>query len=187
MKYVVMKAFWDYEKEEKWLNDMSAKGMMLTDISWCRYVFTDGHNSEYTYRIELLEHAPTHPESISYIKFMEQSGIECVATYMRWAYFRRKSSDGEFDIYTDIDSKIKHFKRINLFWMTLMFLEFFAGILNIVVGIVNMNLDKNLGGFTGGNVILGSGLLILGLAFWKLGSPIRKKLKRLEQEKKIME
>lgn len=33
MKHIVRKAYWNYEKEEKRLNEMSAKGMALTDYS----------------------------------------------------------------------------------------------------------------------------------------------------------
>jgi len=47
MKHIVRKAYWDYEKEEKWLNAMSAKGMALTDYSWCRYVFTETPCNEF--------------------------------------------------------------------------------------------------------------------------------------------
>jgi len=64
------------------------------------------------HRLELLEHYPTHPESVSYIHFLEETGVEHVASFMRWVYFRRKSNDGELDLYSDIESRIKHLKRI---------------------------------------------------------------------------
>ncbi len=130
---------------------------------------------------------PTHPESIAYIKFLEQSGIECVATFMRWAFFRRKSSEGAFDMYSDIESKIKHFKRINLLWTTLMIVELSAGLANLIIGVVNKNIDEKLGNFSVENLIIGSSLLLLGLFFWKLGTPIRKKIKKLQREKDISE
>ena len=79
MKYVIWKAYWDYEKEEQWLNEMSARGMAITDYSWCRYVFTDAPNGAYNYRIELLEYMPTHPESMAYLRFLEENGVEVVA------------------------------------------------------------------------------------------------------------
>ena len=31
MKHIVRKAYWDFEKEEQWLNEMSARGMAMTD------------------------------------------------------------------------------------------------------------------------------------------------------------
>ncbi len=41
MKHIIHKWFWawDFDKEEKWLNEMSAKGLNLTGVSFCRYVF----------------------------------------------------------------------------------------------------------------------------------------------------
>ena len=83
MKFVIWKAYWDYEKEERWLNEMSARGLAMSDYSWCRYVFVDAQKGEYNYRIELLENMPTHPESMAYLRFLEESGVEVVTTYMR--------------------------------------------------------------------------------------------------------
>ncbi len=187
MKYIVRKAYWDYEKEEKWLNEMSAKGMALTDYSWGRYVFEEKANNQYTYRIELLKDMPTHPESIAYLRFLEESGIECVATHMRWVYLRKKTLEGSFDLYTDIESKIKHYKRINTLWYTLMFVVFTAGLFNLSIGLINLNIGEKLGNFSYGNLVLGFGLILLCLMFLKIGLPIRKKVKKLEQEKTIRE
>lgn len=183
MKHIIRKAYWNYEKEEKWLNEMSAKGFALTDYSWCRYVFSETENNEYTYRIELLDKRPNHPESIAYLKFLEENGVEYVASYMRWVYLRKKTSEGAFDIYTDIESKIEHFKKINVFWLALMGVEFSAALINIIVGLFNHGGNKieymNLG--------LALPLLLVGIMFWRLGVPIRRKIKELEKEKTIHE
>ncbi|WP_339316068.1 DUF2812 domain-containing protein [Paenibacillus sp. FSL R10-2734] len=185
MKQVVRKVFWDFEKEEEWLNEMSAKGMALTDYSWFKYVFTETRNNEYTYRIELLDNVPTHPESIAYIKFLEENGIECVSSYVRWIFLRKKSSEGAFDIYTDLESKIKHFKRINTLWNSVMWLEFIVGLANILIGLTNyFNSSSSISLV---NVILGGFLILLGLVFLRVGAPIRKKIKKLQQENLIRE
>ena len=62
MRHSIMKLFMDYEKEEKWLNDMSAKGLQLVHYSFPRYTFEEGEPGEYTYRIQLLENIPSHLE-----------------------------------------------------------------------------------------------------------------------------
>ena len=187
MKYIVRKAYWDFEKEEAWLNGMSARGMALSDYSWCRYVFTDAPNSRYIYRIELLDNLPTHPESLAYLRFLEENGVECVASYLRWVYLRKDAADGPFDIYTDIDSKIKHYQRINLLWSTLMVAEFITGGSNIAIGIVNLNIGGRLGSFSYGNLAIGCCVSLLGVLFLLLGAPLRRKIKRLRQEKTIHE
>ena len=169
---------------------MSTKGLVLTDYSWCRYVFEETSNGEYTYRIELLENWPTHPESLQYIKFLEENGVECVATYMRWIYLRKKSNEGEFDIYSDIESKIEHYKKISALWITFIWLEFLAGFMNIFIGIFNYSMNGNTVSHNMSyvNVVLGSIVFGLGIImFRKLHSPIRKKIKELEQEKDIRE
>lgn len=117
MRYTVNKVFlpWNFEKEEQWLNEMSAKGLQLVSIGWCKYIFEDGSKNEYKYRIELLENLPSHAESITYIRFLEDMGIEHIGSFFRWVYFRKKTQDGDFDLYSDIDSKIKHYRRISIF------------------------------------------------------------------------
>ncbi len=112
MKYKVWKLFLDFEKEEKWLNKMAQKGMHMIDYTFCRYLFEQGNPGEYIYRLELLKELPGHPESSSYLRFVEESGVEVVSTYLRWVYFRKKASEGNFEIYTDREGKIQHAKRI---------------------------------------------------------------------------
>ena len=135
MKTIVRKAYWNYEKEEKWLNEMSAKGFALTDYSWCRYVFSDCEPGEFVYRLELLENLPSHPESLKYIRFMEENDAEYVASYMRWVYFRKKVSARAFDIYSDIESKIKHYQRIIRLFSVIAFGNLVAGGSNVYIGI----------------------------------------------------
>lgn len=187
MKHIIWKAFWDYEKEEKWLNEMAAKGMTLYNYSACRYVFEETSSNQYIYRIELLNNMPTHPESIAYLRFLEENGVECVASHMRWVYLRKNASEGSFDIYTDIDSKIIHYKRIYTLWNTLMFVVFISAILNLLIGIINLNIGEVLGDFSYGNIVIGLCLLPICLLAFKLGQPLRKKIKKLELDKIIRE
>ncbi len=114
MKHVVYKLFWawDFEKEEKWLNEMAAKGFLLTDVGGLRYVFQEGAPGEYRYHLEWLQHFPSHPESIAYIKFVEETGAEHVGSFKRWVYFRKKAAEGAFNLFSDLDSRITHFRRI---------------------------------------------------------------------------
>jgi len=182
MQTIVRKAFWDHEKEEKWLNEMSAKGFALIGYSWCKYIFTASHPSEYIYRIELLEQFPIHPESQHYLQFMAENGVEHIASYMRWVYFRKPAADGAFDIYSDTDSKINHYQRIRRFWLILGCSQFLAAIPNIGIG---------LGGSTGfvlpANLILGGISTCLGLGLLLRGFRLQKRINRLQEERSIME
>ncbi|MCM8709549.1 DUF2812 domain-containing protein [Clostridium sp. SYSU_GA19001] len=137
MKVVVRKLFINYEKEEKWLNDMAAKGLNLVYYSIGKYIFEKGMPSEYIYRIELLNKFPSNPESKAYINFMEESGVECVASYMRWVYFRKKANEGSFDIYSDYDSRIKLYKKIAILYGTVALLNLFPAISNFILSLKN--------------------------------------------------
>ncbi|MBN2616897.1 MAG: DUF2812 domain-containing protein, partial [Spirochaetales bacterium] len=112
MKKIVRKAYINYEKEEKWLNEMCSKGYGLVGYSWCKYTFNDCEPNEYIYRLEMLEHLPSSPEGQKYLEFLKDTGIEHVATYIKWVFLRKKSSDGQFNLFTDIESKVKHHMRI---------------------------------------------------------------------------
>ncbi len=185
MKHVVWKAYWDFEKEEKWLNEMSAKGMALTDCSWCRYVFTEAPSNEYIYRLELLEHLPSHAESIAYINFLEESGIECVATYWRWIYLRKKSSEGPFNIYSDFESKIKHYKRVSAFLGPIGGLNLIVFLINIINGIVvSSKYNNNYLSYISPLVLLNG---ILGVCITWLVMGYIRKAKRLKKEKQLHE
>ncbi len=133
MRFSVWNWFADYEKEEKWLNEMSAKGFHFVHTSFSRYTFEEGAQGKYIYRLQLLDNLPSHPESRAYIRFMEEAGAEHVSSILRWVYFRKKASEGPFDLYSDLDSRIRHYGKIALL------LSFPCGY-NLFVGLMNLRL-----------------------------------------------
>lgn len=115
---------WDFEKEEKWLNEMAMQGWALAAVVLCRYTFERCEPEEYTIRLEM------HDYDTDYISFMEEIGAEYVGSLMKWKYFRRRSEYGSFDLFSDIDSRIEHLSRIH---RTLLLI----GIGNLMIGIGN--------------------------------------------------
>lgn len=103
---------WNFDREEKWLNEMAAQGLALIAVGFCSYTFEQRDPGEYTVRIELLENLPSHPQSEQYIRFIEGSGAEYIGAIMRWGYFRKKKSVGAFDLYSDYNCRIRHLNRI---------------------------------------------------------------------------
>jgi hypothetical protein len=181
MKHIVWKAYWNFEKEEKYLNEMSSKGLALTDYSWCRYVFEEAPRGEWVYRIELLENYPTHPESQNYIRFMEETGAEYVASYLRWVYFRRKASDGEFNIYSDVDSKIRHYRRVRTLFSCVM-------ALNLISVFINAEAVLSSSGHSQTNIFMGLiSLSIVVLFVFTLLLPLTRRIKALKKERNISE
>lgn len=197
MKFIKYKFFTigQFEKEEKWLNEMSSKGMLLTDVGVCRYSFVKGNPGEYTYRLELLENHPYSPEGFAYISFLEEMGIEHVGSVLRWVYLRKKTADGPFELYSDTESKISHYKRILFLADVLSIAQLFPFLSNLVqlirkivelnayYGIVDSYFFRQLSPYLGLSVF---GLLLI-IFIQLVVLPIRKSMFKLKKEKKLHE
>ena len=128
----IYRIFVDYEKEEKWLNEMAQSGWALESFRLMRYVFKQVEPGTYTYRIELLSNLPSHPESKAYMAFLDEVGIEVVDTSYRWIFLRKRTSDGPFQLYSDFDSMIQREKRIIQLYGA-------VGLANFVVVVANLS------------------------------------------------
>ncbi|MBQ6711188.1 MAG: DUF2812 domain-containing protein [Clostridia bacterium] len=179
MRTTVKKWFWvwEFDKEEQWLNEMAAKGLALVGVGFCRYEFEECVPGEYQVRLELLENQLQHAESQQYIRFLEETGVEQVGNYFRWVYFRKKTADGPFDLYSDLESRIKHLKRIIALVLPI-------SAANLCIGFSNVGnaVRTGIGLANVGYLNLALGLLGC-FGAWKLS----KKRKRLEAEAQIFE
>ena len=155
---------WDFEKEERWLNEMALQGWVLDGVGWCTYHFRRCEPGGYTVRLEM------RPYDESYVAFMEETGAEFVGRMMAWIYFRKKAADGAFDLYSDIDSRIAHLDRIGKMLTVI-------GGLNLVIGILNS---------INGNGIGWVNLLCATLLMYALGR-IHGKKEALEKNRQLME
>ena len=110
MRKIIRKVFWawDQDKEEEWLNRMAANGLSLISVGFISYEFEETLPGEYKIRKQFMEHFRSHPETEKYIRFLEETGIQHVGTYTFHNYFRKKTSDGEFELISDLNSRIKN-------------------------------------------------------------------------------
>lgn len=151
MRKVIRKLFWawDFDKEEKWLNEMAAQGLALCAVGFCRYEFEQTHPGEYAVCLQMLENKPQHAESEKYIEFVEETGAEHVGSYVKWVYFRKKKADGPFELLSDNASKIKHLTNIIRLLAAILAMNFMIGCYNLflyglwgheisLLGLVNM-------------------------------------------------
>ena len=134
MKKTVRKWFWvwDFEKEERWLNEMAMQGWVLDGIGFAKYHFVPCEPGEYTVRLEMHEHDE------AYLGFMRETGAEYIGRMVQWIYFRRKAELGEFDIFSDIDSRIAHLTAIGRS-LTII------GMANLAIGLTNLFSSAHLG------------------------------------------
>ena len=127
---------WEFEKEERWLNEMALSGWALTGVGFCSYTFEKCEPGEYTIRLEM------HPSDPGYISFMEETGAVYLGRMVAWIYFRRRTEDGPFDIFSDIDSRIEHLRRIERVLKIIGLANLLIGSLNIInysrMGVINL-------------------------------------------------
>lgn len=102
---------WNFDREEAWLNEMAAQGLALVAVGPLVYTFEDSAPGEYGVRLELLNDMPGTAKSKRYLEFVEQTGAEYIGSVTRWAYFRKRTADGVFDLFSDYDSRIRHLNR----------------------------------------------------------------------------
>ena len=147
MKTKMHKFFWSWEfdKEEQWLNEQAARGLVLVSAGVCTYVFEDCEPGAYQVRIELLNNTPGHAESQRYIRFVEDTGAEYIGSIMRWVYFRKPTAEGEFRIFSDNRTRIKHLDRILGLLAAIILIEFAAGLPNLFLYLTGVGDSFNLG------------------------------------------
>lgn len=156
---------WDFEKEEDWLNGMAQSGWVLESVSFCKYRFAACEPGQYTIRMEM------HPYDKAYVDFMRETGASYVGRMAQWVYFRRETALGSFDLFSDLDSRIRHLSGIGRCLLLL-------GIANLLIGLGNtINPVLNIGWIN---------LLVATILMYGLGR-IHGKKEGLEKERLLRE
>lgn len=108
------KLYFDKDKETKWLNDMADQGWAMNGFFAGFYRFEPCEKGKYSYQIDFGNEF--FSVSNDYREFMSDSDIEIIQSWGFWVFLRKLSSEGEFQLYTDVDSQIEHYKKIrNMF------------------------------------------------------------------------
>ena len=179
MRRIMKKLFfvWDFDKEEKWLNEMAAKVLCLVSTGFCKYEFEDCIPGEYRICLQLLEKSPRNPEMQKYIEFLEDTGVEHVGSFTRWVYFRKKASEGDFTLFSDNTSRVKYLSSILSFIALIVGLNLYIGLYNIFV-VFFLHSPFNY-----------IGLLNLAIALFGLPGTIKlwKKRNRMKRESQLFE
>lgn len=115
---------WDFEKEERWLNEMAMSGWLLDKVGFCVYHFIACEPGSYSIRLEM------RPQDEAYLQFMAETGAEYVGRMLQWIYFRKPTACGSFDLYSDLDSRIAHLNRIGKCLIA-------VGFANLAIGLIN--------------------------------------------------
>lgn len=170
--------FWDFDKEEAWLNSMAAKGLALVAVGYSRYTFEDSLPGEYMVRLELLENSPEHAESEKYIQFIEETGGEYLGSLSSWVYFRQKTDLGQFTLHSDNSSRLKHLNTISVVLGVIAAAQLLGGLTNLLIFLIQR---------TTLNIVVGVPILCFGLLFSYGYWHIRKKRAKIKKQQQLFE
>ncbi len=102
--------YFNKDKETAWLNEMAANGYALKGFFAGFYQFEECQKGEYIYQIDFGNKMFSVNED--YRMFMEENGIEIVCLWGYWIILRKHANEGDFVLYTDVDSSIEHYTKI---------------------------------------------------------------------------
>ena len=166
---------WNYEKAERWLNEMAMSGWVLVRVTWPgRFTFEACEPGEYIIRTEMNNNE-------SYVSFLEETGAEFIGRCLRWVYFRKKSELGPFDLFSDIDSKLSHLKRIETLLRIMSIMLLVSGLMNMFIAGTNNSSYDIFNDF-----VSASNLLVCALMMYGLGR-IQGKKEDLERDRLLHE
>lgn len=114
-----LRFFFDFDKEEKWLQEMAAKGWQLESFLFT-YTFRKSDPSALPIR---MDYHTFYSQSRfqDYLTLFEDCGWRHIAGYksMGMQYFVRMRPDASDDIFSDAASKAGRYKRVSEMWLSL--------------------------------------------------------------------
>ena len=119
---------WEFEKEERWLNEMAQEGWALQNAGFCTYTFEKTEPGQYIIRLAMLDSSP------DFESFMEELEAQSVGHCFSWGYFRRSAQLGPFDMFSDVDSRISHLNKIGQMVRLLCLANLLIGVTNTFGG-----------------------------------------------------
>lgn len=131
---VKYKLYFDKDQETQWLNELSKEGWAMTSFFAGLYTFEKCEPGKYIYQVDFggsFGHV-----SGDYREFMAESNIEIVQCWGPWVILRKLASEGDFVLYTDVDSQIEQYKKILFMFKLVTIFELLILAVEIL-GIVN--------------------------------------------------
>ena len=128
---VKFRLYLNADKETEWLNEMARKGYAMTGYAAGFYNFDICQPGEYVYQIDFTE--GLFRVSNDYREFMREAGIEIVCYWGVWVLLRKKAAEGDFVLYTDVESSIAYYTKIKRMFTVAMIIEFACLLMELFV------------------------------------------------------
>lgn len=180
----IKRTFTDFSKEEAWLNQMSHEGKALIGYRGGRYIFVDDEPGTWQYAIEILGQGSKTDRD--YLSFLEETGIDTVAVYANRAYLRKKNDGTDFELHSDLESRIEQARKRSTPWIAIPVSQVGLALI-LVISVFTQNPEAS--DLAKGIVLACSTLLVLAaiIEYLVFGKPYRERIRKLEQERSIRE
>ena len=129
------KLYYDKDKETVWLTKVASEGWALKSFFAGFYKFEPCEKGEYIYQIDF------GAVSEEYRELMQELDVEIVVLWGCWIILRKRAADGPFELYTDVDSEIEHYRKIRRMFkvatiieLLVLFMEIYAGMIGEGIG-----------------------------------------------------
>jgi hypothetical protein len=114
------KFFWSWqdEQEEAWLHEMSLRGLHLVKLQGGAYHFEQSEPQHAVYRLDYRDSSANRQD---YEQLFADAGWHYIGSMGGWEYFRKAAAPGSMpEIYTDADSKVQKYRRLQWFFVLLL-------------------------------------------------------------------
>lgn len=125
--------YYNKDTETEWLNKMAADGWALTGFFAGFYRFEECEKGEYTYQVDLGDQL--FSVSSEYRELMEELGVEIFTLWGYWIILRKRTADGPFELYTDVESQIEHYTKILRMFKVVCILEIICMLIEVAGGL----------------------------------------------------
>lgn len=126
---IQFRLYFNKDKETAWLNEMAAKGYAMTGFCLGFFQFEKTEPGKYQYQIDFGH--KLFAVSNDYREFMTETGVEIVQTWGYWIILRKLASEGNFQLYTDVDSSIEHYSKILKMFKIVTIIEIFCFLIEV--------------------------------------------------------
>lgn len=131
---IKFRLYYDKDVETEWLNQMAAEGWALKRFFAGFFRFEKCEKGEYVYQVDFGDRL--FAVSSDYRELMRDAGIEIVQTWGYWVILRKKASEGKFELYSDVESSIGHYKKIRKMFKVVTLIEMLGMFFELYMGAV---------------------------------------------------
>lgn len=179
----IKKSFTDFGKEQEWLNQMSAEGEAFVSYHGGTYIFVKDEPGAWSYAIEILGQDRKGAES--YLSFLEDTGIETVATYAGRAYLRKRNDGAPLELHSDLESRLSQAKKAGAIWSVIPLTQVSIALFLTISAFTEAGTSDLAKGIT---LVIGIILIVAAIIeYVHFGKPYRERIKQLKKELSIKE